>query len=352
MDEDICETCGERNVAGAQFCTSCGAYLGWDGAAKPAPSDYVDQPANSTSSASVTTALPTHSPPPGSRSPEPPARSVGGTPAPAVAAPHPGAAARPGQSACPRCGTVNEPTRRFCRKCAEPTGHSTVTTTPSPNVPASVDTSSERAARSAYRRSLPMRYRVLRVASGVAAVAVVIAFFAAAGRDPLGWTRRQVYALRGTVVPVSGLTAVSQGPVQPGDPAANAVDQNADTAWAIPMKPPGTVGPDCGASASAMVITISGAKPVTIRALDVTPGLLATDPNWQLRWIPQELEIQGAGGSCQRVTLKKAQGTQRVKIKAVTTNLLRVSIVAALQPPAGGTNVAGITEIRLMKRPG
>ena len=38
MSEDACEVCGERVVAGVQFCTSCGAYLGWrePGAARDA----------------------------------------------------------------------------------------------------------------------------------------------------------------------------------------------------------------------------------------------------------------------------------------------------------------------------
>lgn len=40
-EDQLCESCGQRNPAGTQFCTSCHAYLAWElGSTKPAPEQH------------------------------------------------------------------------------------------------------------------------------------------------------------------------------------------------------------------------------------------------------------------------------------------------------------------------
>jgi hypothetical protein len=246
---------------------------------------------------------------------------------------------------------VNDPSLRFCRKCAQPLGRAAVAPRTPDRPPGASDLASERAARSAYRRSLPIRYRVIRIGSAVAATALVIAFVAAAGRDPVGWTRRQIYAVRGTLVPVQVANASSDGSTAQGFSAEGAVDGNTSTAWGITMTSVGSNSLTCDVSpgGTALLLTIAGTNPVTVRALEVRSGL--SDPGGKLQFRPAMLELRAAGGWCERVRLRNTAAAQRVKISAHAMTGLRVSIVGAYPPPTGGQDVAAITEIQLLARP-
>jgi hypothetical protein len=84
-DPRRCSVCGTLNVPGEAFCANCGNFLEWSG----------DGPSDSGSSASVDS--------------------------PGVAAPKqrtaPPEPARTGDVSCGTCGTSNDPSRSFCRKC-------------------------------------------------------------------------------------------------------------------------------------------------------------------------------------------------------------------------------------------
>src|SRR6185437_9249300 len=101
MTDDLCEACGERNAAGSQFCATCGAYLGWDGAARPVETA---SPAASHSVAST----------------EPPAWQPPSAGAARADADQGGAPVVESGSRCPRCAATNDPALRFCRKCGQP----------------------------------------------------------------------------------------------------------------------------------------------------------------------------------------------------------------------------------------
>jgi Tol biopolymer transport system component len=94
----VCKVCGTENEAGAAFCGSCGSFLEWNGEpATPDPGAGADSP-----TATVPIA------------PIPP---VIAAPAAEPATPDPGVAAG-SVIVCPACGTPNEASRTFCRRCA------------------------------------------------------------------------------------------------------------------------------------------------------------------------------------------------------------------------------------------
>jgi len=95
----VCKVCGTENEQGAAFCGSCGSFLEWNG--EPAVDDAPTAPAPT--AAAPLAAVPTTSP----------SSSQTGS----VASPPPD----PGTGAllvCPACGTANEPSRTFCKRCA------------------------------------------------------------------------------------------------------------------------------------------------------------------------------------------------------------------------------------------
>jgi len=165
--EIVCTECGTTNNGRTEFCSSCGAFLAWDGgadepppaaappppaapqpptsspdaAAPPAPVEpgyrYQTQATAAPPAAAPAPAAPAFSPLPGGPPPAvrsspagtdtggfgytikaPPGRAVAFEPAGADPTPPAGAVATevpPGT--CPDCGTVNAPELRFCRRC-------------------------------------------------------------------------------------------------------------------------------------------------------------------------------------------------------------------------------------------
>jgi len=122
----ICRRCGFANVAGDQFCGSCGAFLEWEGenaadAAAPAPADLgaddglggLVRPAAGAAAVVPPVAGPTPLPQPVVQAvPEaafPVAPAAPGAPA--------AGAAVAGLLRCPGCGIANASTRTFCQSC-------------------------------------------------------------------------------------------------------------------------------------------------------------------------------------------------------------------------------------------
>lgn len=116
----VCRRCGFSNVAGDQFCGSCGAFLEWEG-----------EPAAPIGTPLTTTPLP---PPDASHPDVPQVRAAGGPPAVVPATPWgpTGSAASsapteltpvptaPGDGSlirCPACGIANAAGRTFCQSC-------------------------------------------------------------------------------------------------------------------------------------------------------------------------------------------------------------------------------------------
>ncbi len=448
MTETICPECGERNGGRVEFCGACGAFLAWDG-----PADTTAQAPPRAAGPAVTATHP--SPVPGVAAGGPAAQAgpaprpaaaqrptnpmPAGTPSPVTGAfapphqqhrasgpAHPSFAAQaaaapppppPPDAPCPRCGVENAASLRFCRKCGlalkGPTLHQGAAT----RTPAPVERSSwwsrlfgggssdtRRAARAAYRRSLPLRYRALRWVMALAGVAAVVGLLTVLGRNPVGWVTDRIEDLRGDLVQVSGLTAYGEpaeaaqtpttaatggtgGAVPSTDavavggatsgaaasttgatpvsgapnPAVDLLDNRADTAWVTPWSadvqrvaaqaacvPPQT---PTGVGAPGSVVIVPQ-QPITVRQLSVAAGLPKDDTRRVQQWRPKTLQLAYSDGRCQQVALADVDGLQQVDVDPVQSAEIRLSVVEAYPPLSDQPqDELAITDIRLFQRP-
>ncbi len=104
----VCRECGAPVDRTIDFCTECGAYLGW--AEEPAEADVGTAPVVAVAPAPPHVAAPAEP-----VAPTPRVRIEGGT-------------------ICPACGVSNPPERTFCSHCAAPLTGQSRTTTPIPVV--------------------------------------------------------------------------------------------------------------------------------------------------------------------------------------------------------------------------
>jgi hypothetical protein len=374
LDGGSCEICGEHNVAGTRFCTSCGAYLGWEGSVvplseqpvAPRPNGRARPPSGLTAGAATATE-PTRPVDP-ARSSEPTltidrAPRAGGsvdvadapdTPKTPIPAP-----ADPNSTVCPDCHTANEPSRRFCRRCGF------VLRAPVSPLPPPVPTRrwwqrwlrrADDGSATTFGRSLPMRVRLLRVIGVLAALVLALGLFRFVGRDPLAWTRHTINDLRGSLVTVDGLTV---RPDPAGDAtaqtAANAlVDAHPDTSWSASWTDPttGATNLDCGPVGPQSAVLITAPRSIRLRAIQLRGGLSTEDQTRLLQSRPRILELRFSNGTCQRVTVKDVFDRQTVSVRAVTTDTVRVSVVGTYAPEVSpGIPAVSISEMSLLTRP-
>ncbi|WP_345642298.1 NADase-type glycan-binding domain-containing protein [Streptomyces tremellae] len=190
---------------------------------------------------------------------------------------------------CPVCGTLNQPGRRFCRRCA---ARLTPEAAPAP-LPW-------------WRRVWPLRRRRARAGSGrlvraLVILAVVLVLAAAAvlllpaGRGLFEDTRDKLGGVR-SVTP----TAVRATAELPGHPATRTVDGLSNRYWAAPA---------AGAS-----VTYTFAKPFRLVNLLITNGASASAQGYagQGRALEIDAEVTTSGGRVehQRLTLSDKPGSQ------------------------------------------
>jgi hypothetical protein len=285
--EAQCDSCGEANPAGSPFCLFCGTYLGWDqpgagptgaGQAPPAgPAPSTTPPAPGP--AAVAASSPAASPPVPEHRDAPtapgqpvtdPARATRPAPAPeAASGAAVGTAAGP---TCPSCGHRNDPSRRFCERCGFTLVSAARGTAPT-RTPTTEGghwwsrSAEDRAARRAYRRSLPPLYRWRRVIVALLVVVLAVAVVSVVEGNPVEWATQRYHDLRGTTVEVSGVRAVAE----PGEePVPAATDDDASSTWKTPW-PPGTPEQTCSAPRP-FALRLQWEDPVRVRGVRVSPG--------------------------------------------------------------------------------
>jgi hypothetical protein len=97
-------------------------------------------------------------------------------------------------------------------------------------------------------------------------------------------------------------------------------------------------------------LLLSVPEQVTLRAIKVQTGL--TTPDRTQQWVPTALDLSFSDNTCQRISLKNTASPQTVHIHPVRTSGVRIVIVAADSPRAGGAvPLAAITETALLVRP-
>ena len=352
----VCEACGEANRAGTEFCLFCGGYLGWDSSAKPGAAAERPWPAGD--AAAPTEPLPRVAAEPARAAATPELAPVpAAEPVHAVASAGPAPAAGPSFApgrgpTCPACARPNEVGRRFCAKCGqvlEPGGR------PTPAVRTStwqrVSASRDRAARRAYRRSLPPFYRWRRVLGTVLVAALLVGGLAVAGRHPVGWLQQRWYGLRGTTVAVPDVVATTDptGASVPGSDPASLVD-GSEQAWTTPWTPRAE-GASCGGAPGTAVVVLTFA-PTRVREIDLNAGLVKSNQERPSQFRPEAIGIRFDNGECRRFTLADTGDLQRLVVdSAVPVSSLRLGVDTAFPAGDDGKAVLSLTEIALRARP-
>ena len=359
--ELICEACGTSNPPGTEFCTNCNTYLAWDRSVLTKPSG---KPAQPTSAAAT--------PPP-----QPQSEWAGQTQPvgnPAAGYPNVGSAEQgyadqgyagqgyydagydqgayyqgPYDMSCPNCGTINPGTRRFCSRC----GYGFVSGEDpyasyaywSPVSQAAQD----KAARKAYRRSLPPLYRWRRVIIGVLVAALVAVAAIVLGSNPIEAVKSGWYSLTRDYVwvkPVNATVLPPEASAANSNPAA-LVDES-ENEWTMNWAP--SQEAQCGPAPGTGVIVLTFA-PARIRMLQIAPGLAESNPQRKLQPLPKVLGVAFDNGPCQVVNLTAAPGQQVIKIdseKPVSQMLIGIS---SAYPAPNAQPLISLTEVILKAYP-
>jgi hypothetical protein len=209
----------------------------------------------------------------------------------------------------------------------------------------------DRAARRAYRRSLPPLYRWRRVLIGFGLVAGLVAGLAVAGNNPVGFVRARYYDLRGTteIVPV---TATVVEPPEATAPKSNpaALTDRTLAAWTMRWEPTAE-GATCGGAPNTAVIVFT-IPPTRIRTLGITAGLPEADGQRLLQARPRAVGVVLDRGPCQPFLLDDTAQEHLLELDSrVEVSEVRIGVDTAVPPPEGGQPVLSFTEITILARP-
>ncbi len=369
----ICEACGVANKPGTEFCLSCGAYLAWDRSVLVAPRT---QPAPAPQPVAPPPPVAAPPPPPaepyrpGVAAPAPPTQPPPPPPPQAQPAPQPmpqlpplapQSAYAPTQpqpavasGACPACGRINDPSLRFCAKCGQLLGNSAPESGARGTQPSrwsQLSQTRDRAARRAYRRSLPLFYRWRRVLIGLLVVALGLVGLQGLGRHPVRWTIERFYDLRNTTVILTGVQAEVDPPeaTAPESTPAALVDLN-QAAWTMSWKP-AEQGVSCGGAPGTGVIVLTVPRN-RIRQIDLQAGLLADNAERPLQFRPQSIGVSFDGGACNSFPLEDKADWQSLKVDSlVPVSTIRIGVDTTYAAREDGQALLSITEILVKARP-
>jgi hypothetical protein len=327
----ICESCGEPNPPGTEFCRNCNEFLAWD----KAPAD--PQPTSTSVTASTVPVIPVteQTVPIAQQQTVPTPVTVDQTSVDQSYADQ----GYPDQTyvdqtyadqgypdqgyveqayteiACPTCGTVNPPTRRFCSHC----GYSFVAAHGTdPYVDWSAWTPQAMAARDreaarAYRRSLPPLYRWRRVIIAVIVFALFIGLGVVARLGQVALAKDGYYRLSKKYVTVSGVQ-VMVNPTTASAPDSNpqSLVDSSRQEWTMAWAPTGG-SPSCGAApgTGTLIFTFPATR---VRQLVIWPGLDAGNPQRELQLKPEGIGIGFPNGTCYPATLDKGGAPVRIPV--------------------------------------
>ncbi len=266
----------------------------------------------------------------------------------------PGGAATLEQSAytdmsCPSCGTINPGTRRFCTHCGYAFFYNEADPYAGYYTSSANQAAQDRAARKAYRRSLPPLYRWRRVIIGVLVVALLVALGILLRQDPVGIVKGAWYGAKQEYVWVKPVQATAVPPdasAPKSDPAA-LVDES-ENEWTMNWTPTGESA--CGPAPGTGFIVLTFA-PTRIRLIQIAPGLANSNPQRKLQPLPKVIGIAFDNGSCHSETLKPIPDQQEIKIdsgKPVTQVMIGIG---SAYPAPNGQPLISLTEVILKAYP-
>ena len=363
--EAQCGACGESNPSDSAFCLFCGVYLGWDEAGQgPSPA----APSSSGATRDETADAPAPAPAPADR-PKGKAQRQGGSqqPNPSPAAPT-APTAQPQQRAtqpattraCPSCGHLNDAGRRFCGRCgfvlmaaSAHTARPQTTQPPTRGWWFLRRDPGERAARRAYRRSLPLLYRWRRVLVALVVLLLLGGLASVTGRNPVSWAKGRWEAWTADLQEIPDVTATARPPrsVAPTFSAASATDGDPKTAWATRWPRSQVPASQCGGAAGIGSLELTWAVPTLVDAIEVRAGLHSKADTRNNLFQPTRIDVE-IGGRCVTFPLDRKSGWQRTELDVeaeVQTVTVRVAQVSPNKAEPLIPNVA-ISEIRLLTK--
>lgn len=315
----VCQ-CGAENPDDARFCAACGAFLEWEAASvdrtgqagPPAPLPPAIQAAQAVRPVEPGQPVqPVEPVQPGEpeqrrRPPRPPEESR---------------APRPGEIACPRCGTGNDPARRYCRSCGAALAE--------PRAPAPVPwwrrlfTRRRRVHVAGERPPAPGSSRLRRLVWTLVAVCV-LAVLAVFGPMLVSAVRDEVRDVRGER-PIRPVTYRASSAAT-GASARYIGDSRSDRYWA-----------PTGKAAGAWV-EASFAEPVRLRKLLLTPGTSLAPDTFVAHGRPRKVEIRvvRSDGTSQTKTveLPDQPGGQTYWIRSDNVDSVRFTVLSTYAPAA------------------
>lgn len=365
----ICESCGETNRQDSQFCLFCGSFLAWDGSAR---STKPTEPPQSPPSGTDGTPAPTVPEHPSESTSPPVSVQPGGAPTAQVTSPSdappprtmaeqartaPGLAP-PDELLCPECDRVNEPTRRFCGKCGYQiaTVTATVAVTPARTTGWSAWwrrrwDGHDRAARRAYRRSLPPIYRWRRVLIGVLLVALVTVGVVVTDRKPVRWATDRWHDLRNDLVVVKPATVAIEPPEASADGSVpTALTDGSKAAWTMSWAPAGE-GNSCGGAPGTGVVVLSF-PPTRIRQITIAAGLPANNDQRTLQARPRAIGVTFDERACRSFHLTDGDGEQKLMVDSgEPVTAVRIGVDTSFPAAADGQPLLSLTEVTVQSRP-
>lgn len=344
----ICENCGEANPPGTEFCRNCNTFLGWDAPATRPSTSVEATPTVPTSPAveqpTVVQATSIAEQAPSKAAPVE-AAWVEQTTVDQVVDSGSGQPAR-AEIACPNCGTVNPPARRFCAHC----GYSFVAeygTDPGVDwsgwTPQAI-AAHDREAKRAYRRSLPPLYRWRRVIIAVIAFALFVGLGALLRSNPVSLAKNAWYRLTDTYVTVAGVQ-VQTNPTTataPGSNPQSLVDGSVQE-WTMSWAPTGESS--CGAAPGTATVIFT--FPATrVRQVLIVPGLDKSNPQRELQPQPKVIGLSFGDGPCTPVTLANDSKQQPIGLDSkVPVTQLRLGIASTYPAGPDAKPLISLTEV-------
>jgi hypothetical protein len=288
----------------------------------------------------------------------------------------------PGGPLCPQCGTANEPGRRFCRRCG--TALAGAATAGGPRVmapsmswwqrllakfrrkpPDGTDPDRFRTAKSAFRRSLSLRYRVMRVFGVLAFLGLGVGFLGVSRINPISGARdlwRDVFPRYDRLTEVQAASAPADLDRREFE-ANDAVDGAPNTAWGSAWRlaaddeaVPGCQGdePTTGGAETSLQLTPS--ETTELAKLEIQPGLPQGDAARENQWQPTRIELRythesddsdGDERECDVIALDGDPGMQSHEIEVSNVSSVRITVLDADAPTSGSGELVTIGEVRL-----
>lgn len=208
---------------------------------------------------------------------------------------------------------------------------------------------SDRAARRAYRRSLPPLYRWRRVLVALGVVGLLSALAFVLPVDPIerakdAWQR---WTSKPSPVADVGAEADPADSVAPTYTAESVVDGDWFNAWATAWPEGTTPTEDCAGAAGVGGLILSWGEPVEIDSLSIRAGLHPEAPDPDAAVQPKVIALI-AEGTCDRVTLKAGRGWQEFSVDLpVQTSSVRLVVAEVFEPDGRTPGLVAISELEL-----